>query len=170
MRRDAPPSPPPSARMRRHRLHRRLVRILRRPQLWAQPILQLTQPSPRNPHHQSLHPPHHPRAQPALRAPPIRHGLRILHVLIVSAVGNHAHDTCNPWRKGSAGESTWMTTAVLSTIFTFWRLRIRRAVRRRRVARWLGAGLRGGGAGAVGTGGGRRCVGGVGGCEYAAEV
>jgi serine incorporator 1/3 len=39
--------------------------------------------------------------------------------LIVSAVGNHAHESCNPWRKGGAAESTRTTTVVLGAIFTF---------------------------------------------------
>jgi len=41
--------------------------------------------------------------------------------LIMSAVGNHAHETCNPLRRGGAGtvEGTRNTTIVLGAIFTF---------------------------------------------------
>lgn len=39
--------------------------------------------------------------------------------LITSAVGNHAHETCNPLRKGGVGEGAKNTTVVLGALFTF---------------------------------------------------
>ncbi|KAI0311566.1 serine incorporator/TMS membrane protein, partial [Amylostereum chailletii] len=39
--------------------------------------------------------------------------------LVMSAVGNHAHETCNPFRKGGAGEGARTTAVVLGALFTF---------------------------------------------------
>jgi hypothetical protein len=39
--------------------------------------------------------------------------------LIVSAVGNHDHASCNPLRRGGAAEGTRTTTVVLGAVFTF---------------------------------------------------
>jgi serine incorporator 1/3 len=41
--------------------------------------------------------------------------------LVMSAVGNHAHESCNPLRRGGAGtvQGTRTTTVVLGAVFTF---------------------------------------------------